>query len=114
MTPIKTSTWLTILLFTLASSNTLFAEESVKNAHKNNGAGNAVNNADITGHVDGGFSFAVNAQTKLSTNSQHKISNNARTFKQMEERRRQMQEAQLEAYKRHLQERCSSALFILL
>ena len=105
MTLLKTSTQLTTLLFTLAFSNTLFAEESVKNANKNNGTSNAVSNADVAGHADGSFSFAVNTQANATASSQQKITNDIHTFKQMEERRRQMQEAQLKAYKRHLQER---------
>ena len=105
MTPTNTISQLTILLITLVMSNTLFAQEAVKNEHKNNGTGNAVGDADITGHVDGGFSFAVNSKAKTTVRSQQKITNDIHTFKQMEERRRQMQEAQLEAYKRHLQER---------
>ena len=109
MTTIKTNTQLIILLFTLALSQPLLAEESVKNEHKNNGAGNTVSDADTAGHVDGGFSSTVSTQTKATAHSQHKTSGDIDTFKQMETRRRQMHEAQLEAYKRHMQERRQQA-----
>ncbi len=48
--------------------------------------------------------FTVNTQSNETAGSKQKITNDVRTFQQMQERRRQMQEAQLEAYKRHLQE----------
>ncbi len=103
MTSRKTVTQLALMLFTLAFSNVLFAEESDKNAHKDNGAGDTISHADTTGHVDGNFSSAVKAKTNVST--QQKFTNDFLTSKQMRERHRQMQEAQLEAFKRYLQER---------
>ncbi len=104
MTLTKTSAQLTMLLFALALSNTLYAQESVKNANKNNRAGNTVNNVNCTGHADGDIPFTVNTQSNETAGSKQKITNDVRTFQQMQERRRQMQEAQLKAYKRHLQE----------
>lgn len=101
----KTSAQLTMLLFALAFSNTLYAEESVKNENKNNRTGNTVNNANCAGHADGDIPYTVNTQSNVTAGSQQIITNDVRTSKQMQERRRQMQEAQLEAYKRHLQER---------
>lgn len=103
MTSLKTVTQLTIMLCTLALSNVLFAEESVKNAHKDNGTGNTVSNADAAGHANGNLSSAVKAKT--DTGSQQKNTNDALTFRQMQTRHRQMREAQLETFKRYLQER---------
>ncbi len=103
MTPLKMVTQLATLLLTLALSNVLFAGESVKNAHKDNGTGNTVSNADATGHVDGDIPSASIA--KATAKSQQKITNNILPFRQMEKRHRQMREAQLEAYKRYLEER---------
>jgi len=91
------------MLVTLASSNVLLAEESVKNAHKDNGTGNTVSHADATGHANGNTSSAVKA--KADTGSQQKNTNDALTFRQMQARHRQMQEAQLATFKRYLQER---------
>ncbi len=96
MTSTKTITQLATMLLTLALPNTLFAEESVKNAHKNNGAGDTISHADTTGHVDRNFYSAVKAKTGVSF--QQKISNDFLALKQM-------QEAQLEIFKHYLQER---------
>ncbi len=103
MTSTKTITQLATMLLTLALSNVLFAEESVKNAHKNNRAGNAISHADTTGHVDRNFYSAVKAKTNVSL--QQKIGNDILALKQMQERHRKMQEAQLETFKHYLQER---------
>ncbi len=103
MTSTKTITQLATMLLTLALPNTLFAEESVKNAHKNNGAGDTISHADTTGHVDRNFYSAVKAKTGVSF--QQKISNDFLALKQMQERHRKMQEAQLEIFKHYLQER---------
>jgi len=103
MTSQKTITQLALMLFTLALSNVLFAEEYVKNAHKDNRAGNTISHADTTGHVDRYLSSAVRAKTNVST--QQKVNNDILTLKQMRERHREKQEAQLEAFKHYLQER---------
>ncbi len=103
MTSQKTVTQLALMLFTLALPNVLFAEEYVKNAHKDNRAGHTISHADTAGHVDRHSSSAVKAKTGVST--QQKISNDILTLKQMRERHRKMQEAQLEAFKHYLQER---------
>jgi len=103
MTSLKTVTQLTIMLVTLALSNVLFAEESVKNAHKDNGTGNTVSHADATGHANGNISSAVKAKT--GTGTQQKNIHDALTLRQMQARHRQMREAQLETFKRYLQER---------
>ncbi len=103
MTSLGTVTQLVTLLATLALSNVLFAGESIKNAHKDNGTGNTISNADAAGHVDGDFYPAV--KTGSGVNSQQRFANDFRIFTQMGERRRQMHEAQLEAYRCFTQER---------
>ena len=81
------------------------ATGSVKNEHKNIGTGNTVSNADITGHVDGDFGFAVDTQSNTSVRSQQQFISELKTLQQMEQRRREMQKQQLEAYKLYLQKR---------
>lgn len=103
MAPLKTVTRLITLLATLALSNVLFAGAPIKNAHKDNRTGDTISDADATGHVDGDFFPAV--ETAPEVNSQQKFANSFRTFIQMEERHRQLHEAQLEAYKHYTQER---------
>jgi len=88
MTSLKTVTQLALMLFTLALSNVLFAEEYVKNAHKDNRAGNTIGHANTTGHADRHFSSAVKAKTNVST--QQKVSNDILTLKQMRERHQKM------------------------
>ncbi len=90
MTSLKTVTQLTTMLFTLALSNVLFAGESVKNAHKDNGAGDTISNADAVSHVDGDIFSAVEAKVSYQ--------------QKMQQRHREMQEAQRTIFKRYLQE----------
>jgi Skp family chaperone for outer membrane proteins len=89
------------MLLILALSNVSFAGESVKNAHKGNGAGDTISHADTTGHVDGNFSSAV----KANISYRQKINNDILATQQMLERQRKMQEAQQEIFKRYIQER---------
>jgi len=103
MTSRKTVTQLALMLTTLALSNVLFAGESTKNAHKDNGAGDIISHADTTGHADGSFSSTVEAKTKVGI--KQKTNNDILALKQMQERHRKMQEAQQEAFKHYLQER---------
>jgi len=109
MTSLKTDTRLIILLVTLALSNVLSAEESVKNAHKNIGVSNTVRHADTIYHVDGNFCSTVKVKTTAS--SQQIFTNDFRAFKQMQKAfKRYLQEArqQSAAYNRHSEKHISS------
>jgi len=66
MTTIHKRKPLATLLLEIISSITLFAEESVKNAHKYNGTGNVVSNADLANYANGNVSSAVNIQANAS------------------------------------------------
>ncbi len=78
MTSLKTGTQLATMLFTLALSNVLFAGESVKNAHKDNGTGNTISNADAVSHVDGDIFSAV----KANVSYQQKMNNDILAMQQ--------------------------------
>lgn len=88
------------LVFTL--SNTLLATELVKNEHKDIRTSHTTGNVDVAGHADGNFYFTVNKQLNASGSYQQKIVNGNRMFQEMEQRRRQMQQQQLDAYKLYL------------
>ena len=88
------------LVFTL--SNTLLAAELVKNEHKDIRTSNTTGNAYVAGHADGGFSFTVNTQLSTSGKYQQKIVSDNQMFQQMQQRRRQIQQQQLDAYKLYL------------
>lgn len=93
---------LTMLLLTLALSNIVIAEETVKNEHKNNRTRNPVSNADPTSNT--GSDITVNVNTRSTSPSLYRQNKHQdRRIHEQMERRRQMQEAQLEAYKNYLQ-----------
>ena len=101
MTSLEAVTRLAIMLLTLTLPNVSLAGESVKNAHKDNGAGDTISHADTTGHVDGNFSSAV----KANVDYRQKINNDIREMQQMLKRQRKMQQAQQEIVKRYMQKR---------
>ena len=88
------------LVFTLSS--TLLAAELVKNEHQDIRTSNTAGNADTAGHADGNFFFTVTTQLSASGNYQQKIVSDNQMFQEMEQRRRQMQQQQLDAYKLYL------------
>jgi hypothetical protein len=94
---------LTTLLLTLSLSSSVIAEEAVKNEHKNNGTGHAVSNADHTSNT--GRSVTVDVDTTTSNDQQSTRLDSRSRHEQMQQRRREMQAAQLDAYKKHLQNR---------
>jgi len=96
-------TQLTALLITLALSNVVLAEESVRNEYKNNGAGNTVSNADLVSHTNGDITVDVNTQSTSTDGYKQNIQNESTWHEQIEQRRRQMQATQLNAYKNYLQ-----------
>ena len=94
---------LTTLLITLALSNVVIAEEAIKNEHKNNGTSDTVSNADLVGHTNGDATVNVNTQSTSPARYKKNINQDRRMHEQMEQRRRQMQTEQLDAYKNYLQ-----------
>jgi hypothetical protein len=115
MKVLKSHIRLTALVLSFVFSNTALAAESTSNENKNNGTDNTVSNADTTSNASGDAVAPVETQlskTPANTTSndqlveQPEASNNTQSYRQQrEERYRQMQEAQLEAYKRHLEQR---------
>lgn len=109
MNVLKSQIRLTALVLSFVFTNTVLAAESTTNENKNNGAGNTISNADLTNNADSDIaSPAVKADTVVSEQQaeQSQTINDTKSWhQQIEERRRQVQEAQLESYKRFLERR---------
>lgn len=79
------------LLLSLALSNFVIAEETVKDEHKNNGSRNSVSNADPASNTGSDITVNVNTQSTNPSLYRQNIHQDRRIHKQME------------AYKRYLQ-----------
>ena len=93
---------LTALTLALIFSNIAMAVE-LSNENKYNRSSDSIGNADTTSDVNSNFSFTVN--NKANTSTKHQFTSDTQTIQQMQERRRLVQKDQLEAYKRHIQNR---------
>ena len=102
MTKYKLQIRLTALTLALIFSNIAMAVE-LSNENKYNRSSDSIGNADTTSDVNSNFSFTVN--NKANTSTKHQFTSDIQTIQQMQERRRQLQKDQLEAYKRHMQNR---------
>ena len=115
MKVLKSNIRLTALVLSFVFANSAFAAEPTANENKDNSTANVVSNADSTANA--GSDTVAPVKTKVSTTQektagndqlvdQSEASNNTQSYRQQrEERYRKMQEAQLEAYKRHLEKR---------
>lgn len=104
MTKYKIQIRLSVLALTLFLSNSSIAVELL-NDNKDNGTSNTVSHADLTGDANGNIGNNVNTSSYTSKSQQQQFISNTQSFQQMEIRRRQMQEAQIQAYKQYLQRR---------
>lgn len=95
------------LVISFVFTNTALATESTTDESKDNGAGNTISNAGLT-NSDAVSPVETQANTVVSEqqSEQTQAIDDAQSYrKEMDERRRQMQQAQDEAYKRHLERR---------
>ena len=104
MTKYKSQIRLTLLTLALLISDMALAAE-LSNENKYNRSSNFIGNADTASDVNSNFSFTLN--TKANTSTKRQFTGDMQTIhiQQMEERRRLLQKDQLEAYKRHMQNR---------
>lgn len=102
MTIDKLQIRLTLLPLALLISNTALAA-GLSNENKDNRSSHFIGNADTASDVNSNFSFTVN--NRASTSTKLPFTYDMQTIQQMEERRRLLQKDQLEAYKRHMQNR---------
>jgi hypothetical protein len=110
MTQIKHHIKITTLVFILILTNTAFAADKITNENKNNSFSDAISDANNADHTDGGPAFTSNKDVNTSscyqqTCNQQSFINHVDSYRQTIQRHHQMQEAQLEAYKRFLENR---------
>jgi len=110
MKVLKSYIQLTSLVLSFVFTNAVLAVEPAKDESKDNATGNTISSADLSGNTNTDAAPALETQTKTVVDEQQsgqpQTMTDAQSFRQeMDERRRQMQEAQLEAYKRHLERR---------
>ncbi len=103
MTEFKSPVQLTALVFLFIFSSTTLAAEAVKN--ENNRTSETISNAELADHTGSDVESTINTTTNTTADHQQNFISDTQYFQQREERRRQMQEAQLEAYKQFLQNR---------
>ncbi len=108
MKVLKSYIQLTALVLSFVFTNAVLAVEPAKDESKDNGTGNTISSADLSGNTNSDAAPALETQTIVDEQQaeQPQTMTDAQSYRQeMDERRRQMQEAQLEAYKRHLERR---------
>lgn len=101
----KTKTRFTALLLMLVFSNTTLAAETVTNDHKNNRTSDTIGHVDLDGDTNGDSAPAVNKGREIKTCAEDRYISNGVAYQQMQARRHQVQQEQLEAYKQFLQNR---------
>jgi len=108
MKVLNTYVRLTALLLSLVFSSSVLAVEPTTNENKNNGAADTISNADDTNNANSNSAASVKQDSIVSEtqDNESQIVSDADDFrKEMDERYRQMQLEQEEAYQRHLQRR---------
>lgn len=98
------------LVISFVFTNTALATELTTDESKDNGAGNTISNVDLTNNANSDAVSPVETQANTvvseKQSEQPQAIDDAQSYrKEMDERRRQMQQAQDEAYKRHLERR---------
>lgn len=97
---------LTTVLLTLVLSDSVIADQASRYEHKDNRTGHAIGNADFVGNTDRSAAVDVETNSTDTANDRQNINpDDGSRREQMQQRRRVMQEAQLDAYKRYLQNR---------
>ncbi len=102
MTKYKLQIRLVAITLALVFSNVALAAE-LSNEYKNIRASNTISDADLASHAHSDTSFTVDASANTSISHQQQFNSYTETIKQMKERRRLLQENQLEAYKLYMQ-----------
>ena len=110
MKVLKTHLQLTTLVLSFVFTNAAFAEEPALNATKDNSAVNTTDDAIATSEPKNEAAPALEVQAKTVDSEQQteqpQVMTDAQSYRQkIDERRRQVQQAQQEAYKRHLERR---------
>lgn len=105
----KLKTWFTALPLSLFVLNAAVANEANTNEHKDNGTGHTISNADDVRHTDSNTGIDVDTVAETGDQPQKMINDNSDYFEQMQQRRREVQQAQREAYLRHLERRAQQA-----
>ncbi|MBT8119855.1 MAG: hypothetical protein KJN89_09090 [Gammaproteobacteria bacterium] len=101
---------LTTLVLSFVYTNVVFADDPVQEASNDNATADTISSTAANDESKSKTAPAIEAQTKTVDSEQQteqpQTMTNAQSYRQkMDERRRQMQQAQLEAYKRHLERR---------
>ena len=110
MKVLKSHIQLIALALSFVFTNAVLAGEPATDESKDNVTGHTISTTDLTGDTNSDTAPAVDTQAKPVVDEpqteQPQTMTDAQSYRQeMDERRRQMQEAQLEAYKRHLERR---------
>ena len=105
----KLKIWFTVLPLSLFVLSAVVANESNTNEHKDNGTGHTISNADDVRHTDSNTGINVDTVAETGDQPQNRFNDNSDYFEQMQQRRREVQQAQREAYLRHLERRAQQA-----
>jgi len=103
MTQLKHYALITTIVMALVFTNTVLAADPITNEYKNNSTSDTIGDVHNAGHTDGDSTFSVERNVNTSPCYQHKSIDHADAYQQIQQRRQQQQEAQLEAYKRFLE-----------
>lgn len=110
MRVLKSHIRLTTVVLSFVLTNVVFAGEPAIDAKNDNNARNTIGTVTPGTEANNDATTSIEAQTKTIVSEQQpeqtQTMTDAQNYRQeMDERRRQMQQAQLEAYKRHLERR---------
>ena len=110
MKVLKSHIQLTSLVLSFVFMNAAFASEPAVDASKDDSTANTISNTAPVSETNENATANVDAKAKSVLDEQQaeqlRTITGAQSYRQeMDERRRQMQQAQLEAYKRHLERR---------